>query len=218
MTTPSVPRSDWRSAAGGSPDFQRALMTLAGAYAYAQEQEQNVWDFAVELQTLHEAGLTPSGLRWLACQGLVEHAPETTRPGALHRSFGPVEMLHVTERTCVVLTARGAELVRQLDASPQRLPSPGPPRWVGSRRQLWLGPLLVKEFRQPADCQERILAAFEEEGWPARIDDPLPPQSGSNPKQHLHDTITCLNRPQRHPLLHFGGDGTGCGVCWRLRR
>ena len=34
----------------------------------------------------------------------------------------------------------------------------------------------MKQFKVPSPTQESILAAFEEEGWPAAIDDPLPPQ------------------------------------------
>jgi hypothetical protein len=34
---------------------------------------------------------------------------------------------------------------------------------------------VVKEFKLPAPNQETILTAFQEEGWPPRIDDPLPP-------------------------------------------
>jgi hypothetical protein len=52
------------------------------------------------------------------------------------------------------------------------------PRWDKHLRELWLGPHLIKWFRVPAPDQERILDAFEEEGWPASIDDPLPPRTG----------------------------------------
>ena len=58
--------------------------------------------------------------------------------------------------------------------------------------------------------------AFEEEGWPAKIDDPLAPQSQQDPKRRLHDTIKCLNRNQKNELLHFRGDGTGEGILWEL--
>jgi hypothetical protein len=59
-----------------------------------------------------------------------------------------------------------------------------------------------------------VLCAFEEEGWPARIDDPLPPQQDQDSKRRLSDTIKCLNRKQSHHLIHFRGDGTGEGVVW----
>jgi hypothetical protein len=56
--------------------------------------------------------------------------------------------------------------------------------------------------------------AFEEEGWPYRIDDPLPPKGETHPTTRLHDTIKWLNRNREHPLLRFLGDGTGEGLCW----
>ena len=74
----------------------------------------------------------------------------------------------------------------------------------------------VKRFRWTAANQETILAAFEEEGWPHRIDDPLPPQPDQDSKRRLSDTIKCLNRKQINQLIHFHGDGTGEGVIWEL--
>jgi len=76
----------------------------------------------------------------------------------------------------------------------------------------------VKQFKQPAPSQETILASFEEEGWPERIDDPLPQQLGVCEKQRLHQTIINLNRYQREELIRFFGDGTGNGVCWDARK
>ena len=57
--------------------------------------------------------------------------------------------------------------------------------------------LLVKRFKVPAPNQEMILAAFEEESWPVRIDDPLPVHPCLAAKRRLHETITSLNRHQR---------------------
>jgi hypothetical protein len=88
------------------------------------------------------------------------------------------------------------------------------PKWDRDRQELRLGDVVVKQFKVPAVNQERILAAFEEEGWPVRIDDPLPPATDQDPKARLHDTIVSLNRNQKHPLIRFYGDGTGQGVRW----
>ena len=75
---------------------------------------------------------------------------------------------------------------------------------------------LVKRFKWPAANQEAVLSAFQEEGWPVRIDDPLPPQPEQDSKRRLGDTIKCLNRKQKSQLIHFRGDGTGQGVVWEL--
>lgn len=90
------------------------------------------------------------------------------------------------------------------------------PIWDRDRRQLRLGRRVIKEFKVPAANQEVILAVFQEEDWPAKIDDPLPRSPEIDPQRRLHDTINSLNRNQRHRLVHFGADGLGRGVRWRL--
>lgn len=90
------------------------------------------------------------------------------------------------------------------------------PNWDAKRRELRVNETVVKRFRQPAQNQELILAVFEEDGWPERIDDPLPPDPVRDAKERLHDVIKKLNRAQDVPLIRFRGDGTGTGVLWEL--
>jgi hypothetical protein len=90
------------------------------------------------------------------------------------------------------------------------------PTWDADRHEFRLGKALVKQFKWPAANQEVILAAFHEEDWTARIDDPLSPQPEQDSKRRLHDTIKCLNRKQVNNLIRFRGDGTGEGVIWEL--
>jgi hypothetical protein len=90
------------------------------------------------------------------------------------------------------------------------------PVWDARRRELRAGHLLVKRFRQPARNQELVLAAFAEDHWPPRIDDPLPPELGQDAKQRLHSTITNLNRGHQHRIIRFEGGGDGESVCWRF--
>jgi hypothetical protein len=90
--------------------------------------------------------------------------------------------------------------------------------WDPEVRKLLLNGRLVKRFKWPAINQEAVLNAFQEEGWPSRIDDPLPPQPDQDSKRRLSDTIKCLNRKQTNPLIHFRGDGTGEGVVWELAK
>jgi hypothetical protein len=56
--------------------------------------------------------------------------------------------------------------------------------------------------------------AFEEEGWPPRIDDPLPPSPEIDAKSRLRYTIKSLNKRQKKQLIHFMGDGSGEGIMW----
>jgi hypothetical protein len=92
------------------------------------------------------------------------------------------------------------------------------PHWDSVRRELWLGKRLVKRFRQPALAQETIVAAFQEEGWPPYIDDPLPPHSGQDSKIRLRTTVQNLNRNQRTPLIRFVANGHGKAIGWRPLR
>jgi hypothetical protein len=88
------------------------------------------------------------------------------------------------------------------------------PQWDAEYRALRVGGCVIKEYRVPSTSQEAILTAFQEEAWPHRIHDPLPPLDNIEPKTRLHDTIKRLNRHHKQRLIRFHGDGTGEGVCW----
>ena len=92
------------------------------------------------------------------------------------------------------------------------------PRWDFTLRELSLDGLVVKRFRVPAENQEMILGAFQEDDWSECIDDPLPVKGDIDPRTRLHDAINRLNRCQTNPLLCFHGNGSGTGVFWKLRR
>lgn len=94
------------------------------------------------------------------------------------------------------------------------IPSAEKPHYDQDRRELWYAGHLIKRYKVPAKNQELILLAFDEEGWPARIDDPLPPTDDIEPKLRLRDTITQLNRHRRTFGLRFHGDGNGRGIKW----
>jgi len=207
------------------PRFQAALSVLLEAYDYARELGRSVWDFAVEIHFLRVAGLTNSDLRWLVCSEFVAHAAEMTRTAQDSRVFHRTGTLTFTKETCFVITRLGAEFVSQGHTTaaqsdelqhPLTAPtgSPQVPQWDKERQELRLGDLVVKQFKVPAPNQELILATFEEEGWPTRVDDPLPPHPEQDSKRRLHDTITTLNRHQKHRLIRFSGDGSGEGVRW----
>jgi hypothetical protein len=211
-----------------APCLQTGCAILTEARDCAQELQRDVWDFAVEVHCLRDAGLSDSSLRWLLCKGYVEHAVETTQARAPHRTFRRAGNLMFCERSCFVLTPRGLDLADQPGSFPRALGGPGQstaslprpaiwseiPRWDADCHELRWAAKLVKRFREPALNQELILAAFEEEGWPPHMDDPLPNNSNYDSKQRLHDTIKRLNRHQINRLIQFRGDGSGCGIIW----
>ena len=226
------------------PDGIRpVLAVLVQAQIYAQRLKRDAWDFALELPNLCATGLSINDLRWLACMGYVKHADEINSSRRKRRAFRSIDRLTFTPRTCFVLTAQGMELANDLlndedltfaaansarpggDSYESRPAIEGEvsmfgrsyhvsPLWDRDRRQLSLGGTLVKQYKLPSPNQEMILSAFEEEGWPPRIDDPLPPVSEMNPKRRLHDTIKSLNRHQKNCIVRFAGDGRGEGVLW----
>jgi hypothetical protein len=209
---------------------RRALHFLLEALQVAQTLQRDAWEFAVEIGQLRAAGLTHTDLRWLLCRGYAEHAEEGGGEHLGKRCFRRLDSLTLPEQTCFILTAAGAEVAagafpRREEPTPRHTSAPGTsapeeaglPHWDAMLRQLHGKGHLIKEFRRPAASQEVILAALEEEGWVARIDDPLPGEAGLDPKARLHDAIKNLNRNQVHPLLRFRGDGTGSGVLWEWR-
>ncbi|HRX80897.1 MAG TPA: hypothetical protein P5307_17635 [Pirellulaceae bacterium] len=204
------------------PSLSRALALLLQAHAYAHDAQTDLWQFAIRAEHLHEAGATINDLRWLAVRGYVEHGEETTRRGNAVRSFKRRAGTYFAPKTCFVLTPAGIDLSSTvLPASAVfRMASDSPtiqPRWEAIRRELWLGDVVVKRLRVPAQNQECVLAAFEEENWPEHIDDPLPVHGDVDPKRRLHDVINRLNRSQIQPLIGFHGNGNGQGIYWRLR-
>ena len=216
-----------------------ALSRLRQGLEYARDLGQDVWDFAVEIQTLRADGLTNNDFRWLVCKGYVQHAGEVTVLGDDCRSFRRLGRLNFCRKTCFVLTEQGSAMLDRTGTAgviatvitaavrrpPGRLDPDGRadgvaarvcPEWDADRQELWLSGRIVKQFKVPAPNQEMVLAAFQEEGWPNRIDDPIPPHPDQDPKHRLHDTINSLNRNQKSRLLHFIGDGSGQGVRWEV--
>lgn len=208
-----------------------ALALLLESRAYAEELGRSAWDFAVEIGSLRAAGLTTSDLRWLVCKSHVEHARESTMPGDQTRCFRAGGGLTFSRRTCFVLTETGVAYARRAIAKAsypagsnghgeRAVQSPASsgqrPKWDRERQELRVGEIVVKQYKVPAANQETILAAFEEEGWPVRLDDPLPPHPEQDSKRRLHDTIVSLNRNQKNPVIRFSGDGSGQGVRWQL--
>lgn len=108
----------------------------------------------------------------------------------------------------------GKALMRRRKKKIEKGSRRGVPAWNRELRELRAGRLLVKRFHVPARNQELILDSFEEEGWPACIDDPLPPLPDQDSKQRLHDTIDRLNRNQVNRRIRFRGNGNGCGIRW----
>jgi hypothetical protein len=221
-----------------SVSFQigQALSLLLQGCRYAEATGRSIWDYAVEIQDLKNLGLTSNDLRWMVCQDWVEHGGEVSLFGEVARGFEPECPLSFSPRSCFVLKDKGLVQAARLSAGDvscrmSELESASKvaaglefstvnevarPQWDFERHRLYVGGVLVKEFKLPCPNQGTVLMAFEEEKWPARIDDPLPPNGDTDARTRLSSTIKSLNKYQRRRLIHFMGDGTGEGVMWEF--
>jgi hypothetical protein len=122
-----------------------------------------------------------------------------------------------------LLTGPGVSHVRRLVLA-ARAGSAGPrgpglplPHWDGVRRQFWLGPRLLRQFRRPAPAQAAVLAAFQAGGWAAgHAPDPIPREPGDTEdeaRHRLHETVKNLNRGLPPGTIRFRTDG-GTGLWW----
>lgn len=203
--------------------LQPALRQLLDAREYSRDVGADVWDFAVEIQSLQSASCTTADLRWLICKGFVEAAAESTKPGSKKRSFRRKGRHPFSEKTRFVVTETGAKKLALTAAliPPDESPTDSKPRvikpeWDPDRRELRIGGCVVKQFRVPAENQQLILTAFQEMDWPTHLDDPLPPVPNQEPKRRLHKVISRLNHNQKTLKIRFHADGTGKGIHWEL--
>lgn len=208
--------------------FKSAFAILVEAVEYAEQTNGNTWDFAIEIDRLRSLGISENDLRFLVRLELVDHASERTVSRGNGRQFVETGALSFTPRTCFILTPTGITATagfRRSDLSSRKSTTPrlttasktdkdDIPCWDSQRSTLSFQGTVVKHFKWQACNQARILAAFQEEAWPAKVDDPLTPTPSLDVKRRLCDTIKCLNRNQVNRLLRFRGDGTGQAVLW----
>ena len=213
LTIPSTPLKQ-RLRAG--------LAELALARQHAVDVRVDPWTFAIDIHALLALGLTKSDLRWLAEKGYVEHACEVTGPRHTARRFRPEASLAFSMRTRFILSQTGQLATAEIADGREVLPrlaritadDDDSPHWDANARVLSVGGRAVKEYHVPSRNQEAVLAAFEEEGWPRIIDDPLVPADEQHPQHRLRETIKSLNASQKLRLIRFRGDGTGRRVFW----
>lgn len=205
------------------------MHVLHEAHRFALDAGRDKWDFAVEITQLRRHGVRESHFRWLVCKGMVEHAEEVTLAGQNRRVFQRTGELTFTESTCFVVLQTEFEFSADLlldqptigfaISARNRIAEIESclPTWDVDRHELSFSGYLVKRFKHKSRNQETILAAFQEEGWPSAIPDPLPQNGDTDPKRRLNDTIKGLNHHQENELIRFRGDGTGEGVIWESR-
>lgn len=219
MTGPSDSRREFRRGAGLTFTKRTCFVLTEAGLEFARSVCRLPAAQRAKLPApREEAGCTPAGPSGLPlhvnkqkrdrrrANGRAHENGSAAQPAngsaARHASKAPRE-----EASCIATCHSGLPLhgKKQNDSRPE---------WDSERHEFRLGGRIVKTFKVPSPNQETILTAFEEDGWPRRIDDPLPPAHSMDPKQRLHDTIKSLNRNQKLRLIRFQGDGSGQGICW----
>lgn len=75
---------------------------------------------------------------------------------------------------------------------------------------------IIKRIDQRAESLRAILRAFERQGWPAWIANPIKPDHDKDDRQRLADAVRRLNDKHKKRLIRFRRDGRGTGVIWEL--
>lgn len=119
-----------------------------------------------------------------------------------HMGFPEIDYLYLSQE----LSHFTGEQISPLVSVPEEKP-----KWYPDRNELWFQGECVRSVngRTIATNLHPILDVFEEEGWPSRIDDPLPNGPDS---ERLRSTVYTLNRGLQSIL--FRADGAGEGIRW----
>lgn len=223
LELPQTELPDENALAAFSEGVWQVIRQLLQCRRYAADVGCDRWQFAVEIDRLEKLGVTSSDLRWLVLKGFLEHQRELTAADDRSRRFSPGANLRFAPDSSFLLAEVAVPLVEaRTEVASLSAPSatiadrPLTPSWDSEDRVLRVGGIVVKEYRVRSPNQEAVLAAFQEEGWPRYVDDPLSPTPEQNPKQRLRDTIKWLNANQKNPMVRFRGDGTGERVGWRF--
>ena len=86
------------------------------------------------------------------------------------------------------------------------------PTWDKALSQLLFDDEVVRKVSPQAANLIKILDAFQEDGWPKKIDSPFSPCEDG--KQKRRDAIRELNKKLRK--IRFESDGSGEGLLWKL--
>ena len=153
---------------------------------------------------------------WQSCYGAEYPADETELLRLLARCELPAHLVDTWDGAIAEIENRllYARFQAEAAAAPTT-PPPTPtnvPVWDRETGKLTFNGRLCKQILNLAHAKNvcTLLNVFQEEGWPTRIDDPLP---GALAKR-LGDTIASLNK--KLVGLRFFRDGTGKGIRWEI--
>lgn len=98
--------------------------------------------------------------------------------------------------------------------NPAYVPEPPQIEWRQDVRQLWVGPNLARKVRSTKIGKNivAIFNAFQEDGWPSRIDSPF--TDDEDGKTRMRDAVQSANEGLSH--IRFEADGSGIGICFHF--
>jgi hypothetical protein len=182
---------------------QKELQDLEG-YLRSPLYQQQIW----------ERALTPAEREQLGRDFrsyFDQHGPKLIEACVQLRNTTPLPaMVELGYQVGHLPESRRDWLLRELgEASPQS--SNLTPHWDREKSVLKLGDETIREIKRPKTAKNivAILDAFQEEGWPYKVDDPLP---GGPNGVRLARAIRSLNDNLRQ--IKFHGDGSGEGISW----
>ncbi|MGE0609853.1 MAG: hypothetical protein AB7O62_22370 [Pirellulales bacterium] len=141
----------------------------------------------------------------------------------VHPSSQPRAIIELAYQNGGLLEVEYRRLLRGIGETEGSTPPPDPrPHWNRALRELSFLGKVVRHFRSLTIAKNvvAILDAFQLEGWPVRIDNPIPGsgklgKGGQAESHRLREAIGSLNTGLL--LIKFEADGTGTGIIWRKR-
>lgn len=190
------------------------------ATTVCQGDRSGRWSSSTSVTQLIAAGMAEKTIEEWVDSGRFRHAVETTGGLATRRTFDTRLAQPIGPRSHVLLTDKGKDHVRSRLGSKTKIDHPqgdGGPRWSRAEGVLFVGKVIVKKFRHPGENQYLILDAFEEEGWPREIDNPIAAGNGVDERTRLKEAVHSLNRNQLASLVKFGICRSGQRVSLKSR-
>jgi hypothetical protein len=162
--------------------------------------------------------LTPEESRLVGDAGIGRPAPpkewvsarKIAEIVARQRGFTLERALLELGRSVDFLSTGKYEQLRKVIGEPVVAMRPGIPEWDAASGELRYKGSVVRRLAATATNCRLLLDAFQEDGWPGRIDSPL---SADKSSRSLRETVRNLNKALS--LLKFYCDGTGEGIIWQ---
>ena len=93
---------------------------------------------------------------------------------------------------------------------------PRGPWFKKSLRRFFANGRIVRTFRRAAPDQMEILIAFQEQGWPAWIENPFGRSTSADSERRLSNAVARLNHQQKPKRIYFWVEKGTQRIYWKL--